>query len=126
MSNTPISVPISYRGTTRPLSVLPESTLAELYARIEELTQVPPTLQKLLYKGKKATGASGAQDVTLRQAGFKDGMKVQMLGSTTQELESMKAVETENYRRERIMRERALKPAAKVCIIGIIIYAGKC
>lgn len=115
MSSTPITLTISFKGKTHPLSALPESTLAELYVRIEELTQVPPALQKLLYKGKKATGADNDQNITLKQAGFKDGMKVQMLGSTTQELESMKAVENENQRRERIMKERALKPAVKVC-----------
>jgi hypothetical protein len=37
--------------------------------------------QKLLYKGKKP---SIEADATLSDAGLKDGMKIQMLGSTSQ------------------------------------------
>jgi len=49
----------------------------------------------------------------LVQAGLKDGTKVQMLGSKTKDLDGMKTVENENQRRERIMRERALKASVK-------------
>jgi len=54
------------------------------------------------------------EDITLVEAGLKNGTKVQMLGSTAKELSGIKAVENENQRIERIMRERALKPSAKV------------
>jgi hypothetical protein len=80
---------------------------------LEELTSVPPSLQKLLYKGKKPS--SGADnEITLSQAGFKHGIKVQMLGSTTEELGSLQAAESEQKRRDRILRERALKAPTKV------------
>lgn len=72
---------------------------------------MPPSLQKLLFKGKK----SNLQDTdTLAQAGFKTGTKVQMLGSTTEELGRTLAVEGEHQRKERILRERALKAPVKV------------
>lgn len=67
-------------------------------------------MQKLLWKGKRAAN----DDTTLQQAGFKDGVKVQMLGSTVEEVGGIKAVEDERAKRERIMRERALKPQVKV------------
>ncbi|KDR80828.1 hypothetical protein GALMADRAFT_241288 [Galerina marginata CBS 339.88] len=118
MSNTPnnpISINVAFRGQNHVLSLLPDSALAELHARLEELTEVPPSLQKLLYKGKKPSASS---DVTLGQAGIKDGIKIQMLGSTDKELDGMKAVESENQRRERIMRERALKAPVKLRSTG--------
>lgn len=110
MSSQPISFIVTLRGTQHPLSLLPDSTLASLYAQLEELTSVPPSLQKLLYKGKKTLG----DDATIAQAGIKDGLKVQMLGSTPQEIGGLKATEDEQQRRNRILRERALKAPTKV------------
>ncbi|KXN90690.1 hypothetical protein AN958_03975 [Leucoagaricus sp. SymC.cos] len=104
--DNPISISVSHRGSSYSLSLPPSTSLADLHAQLEELTSVPPSMQKLLYKGKKA----GNDDTTLAQAGFKDGMKVQMLGSTVAEVGGIKAAEDERAKRERIMRERALKP----------------
>lgn len=108
-----ISVTVSYRGTSYPLALLPDSTLAALQVQLEELTSVPPSLQKLLYKGKKA-GLGAEHEATLSEAGLKNGMKIQMLGSTTEELGSLQAIESEQKRRDRILRERALKAPTKV------------
>jgi len=114
-TNDSISLTVSFRGKNHSISISPESTLQELHSRIEELTEVPPSLQKLLYKGKKATPSD---ETTIAEAGLKNGTKIQMLGSTSKELDSMKAVENENQRRERIMRERALKAPVKVRSTG--------
>ena len=108
----PIELVVSHRGTQHRLSLLPTDTVALLQARLEELTSVPPSLQKLLFKGKK----SNLHDSdTLAQAGLKHGTKVQMLGSTTEELGRTLAAENEHQRKERIMRERALKAPVQVC-----------
>lgn len=106
----PISITVTHRRNTYPLSLDPSSTLAALHAQLEHLTSVPPSMQKLLWKGKKAAN----DDTTLSQAGFKDGMKIQMLGSTAEEVGGIKAVEDERAKRDRIMHERALKPQVKV------------
>ena len=107
----PIEIIVSHRGSQHHLSLLPTDTIALLHARLEELTSVPPSLQKLLYKGKKAN----LQDTdTLAQAGLKNGTKVQMLGSTTEELGRTLAAENEHQKKERILRERALKAPVKV------------
>jgi hypothetical protein len=108
-----ISVTVSYRGTSYPLALLPDSTLAALQVQLEELTSVPPSLQKLLYKGKRA-GLGAEHETTLSEAGLKNGLKIQVLGSTTEELGSLQAVESEQKRRDHILRERALKAPTKV------------
>ncbi|KDQ61471.1 hypothetical protein JAAARDRAFT_511389 [Jaapia argillacea MUCL 33604] len=113
-STSTISLTVTHRGTSYQLHLLPDTTLAILHARLEELTSVPPEHQKLLYKGKK----SGTEDSLLEKLGLKDGMKVQMLGSTAEEVGGMRAVEDERMRRERIMRERASKPQFKVRSTG--------
>lgn len=110
-SPTHISLSVTHRGKLYPLSLLPDSTLQALQAHLEELTSVPPSLQKLIYKGKKLTHDSA--EVTLSQAGITDGIKVQMLGSTTQELGGLKTAEDEQKKKERILRERALKAPTK-------------
>ena len=102
----------SYRGTTHRLALEPDTPLSELEAKLAELTGVPVGLQKLLFKGKKA-GIQG--DVSISELGLKNGIKIQMLGTTTKELDGMKSVESEQQRRARIMRERATKPQYKVC-----------
>ena len=114
MSNDPISLTVNFRGKAHSLSLLPDCTLAHFQSELEELTEVPPSLQKLLYKGKKQAGSDVAEDVTISQVGIKSGVKIQLIGSTMKELDSMRAVENENQQRERIMRERATKAPVKV------------
>jgi hypothetical protein len=77
---------------------------------------VPPAVQKLLYKNKKPLGNNDVEQITITQAGLKDGLKVQMFGSTTQELDGLRTAENEHTRVERILRERALKAPVKVSL----------
>ncbi|KAJ3857547.1 WLM-domain-containing protein [Lentinula lateritia] len=107
---------VSHRGQSYSLSLLPDDTLAVLHARLEELTSTPPKLQKLLYKGKNSKALD--DQVTLTQAGLKDGMKIQMLGATANELDGVKAVEDDQQKRDRIMKERALKGPTKLRSTG--------
>lgn len=110
---------VSHRGTTHRLSMAPDTPLSVLEEQLQELTGVPPHLQKLIFKGKKA---KHEEDASISDLGVKDGAKIQMLGTTTQELEGMKSVENEQQRRERIMRERATKPQYKVCGSAWVSY----
>lgn len=69
--------------------------------------------QKLLYKGKKA---SQSPEDTVYQVGLRNGTKVQMLGSTSEEIGDMRAVEDDNKKKERILKERDEKYRnSKVC-----------
>ena len=114
MASDSISFTVTFRGVPHALSIPPATTLAELHLQLEELTGVPPALQKLLYKNKKSPGNNDIEQMTVSDAGLKNGIKVQMLGSTTQDLDGLRAVENEHSRAERILRERALKAPVKV------------
>ena len=114
MASDSISFTVTFRGVPHAISIPPATTLAELHLLLGELTGVPPALQKLLYKNKKSPGNNDVEQMTVTRAGLKDGMKVQMLGSTTQELDGLRTVENEHTRVERILRERALKAPVKV------------
>jgi hypothetical protein len=114
MSSSLISFTVTHRGTPYPLTLRPDSTLASLHVQLEELTGVPPSLQKLLYKTRMKTPGN---DASIVEAGIKDGLKVQMLGSTPQEIGGLQAAENEQQRIDRIMRERAMKAPVKVRLI---------
>ena len=53
MESENVNITVSHRGQTYSLSLLPDTTLNLLLERLEELTSIPPPLQKLLYKGNK-------------------------------------------------------------------------
>jgi len=101
-----LTLTISFRGHSEVVSLSSSSTLGELQETLYEKTNVPPALQKLLCKGKKIIFGPEA---TLEQAGLKDKAKVQMLGSTEQQLEDMMDAENERRRRDDILRARAEK-----------------
>ncbi|KAK1231892.1 hypothetical protein PQX77_004983 [Marasmius sp. AFHP31] len=111
-----IAVTVSHKGQTFSLSLLPDSTLGLLLERLEELTSIPPPLQKLLYKGSKS--AKPDESITLTEAGIKDGTKIQLIGTTAKQLDKLKETESEQQRRDRIMRERAAKGPTKVRSTG--------
>lgn len=111
MSSDLFAITVTHRGTAYPVTLPPDSTLATLYTRLEEFTGVPPSLQKLLYKGKKILDGSSS----VQEAGIKNGLKVQMIGSTPQEIGGLNTVEDEQRKKNRILRERALKATTKVC-----------
>jgi len=114
MASDSISFTVTFRGVPHTLAISPTTTLAELHLQLEELTGVPPALQKLLYKNKKSPGNNGIEQMTVTHAGLKNGIKVQMLGSTTQDIDGLRVVENEHTRVERILRERAMKAPIKL------------
>src|SRR5258705_10224465 len=112
----PIALTVSFRGASHTINLPLSSSVYTLHTQLEDLTDVPHTLQKLLYRGKKLFWKSDedAQSTTLEKVGMRDGTKIQLLGSTLTELEGLKKEESEHLRKERIMRERALKAPVKV------------
>ena len=112
MDEPTLSLTISYRGASHTLAVASSSTTLDLSHQIESLTSVPPHLQKLIYAGKKAS----KDEVTLGEAGLKDGMKIQLLGPKAEELSEMQKIETKKRRVEGIMNARAAK-AQKVKVL---------
>ena len=108
-----ITITITHRGSSYPITISPSSLLTDLQDRIDELTDVPVSHQKLIFKGKKAA-RQVPDDETVEAAGLKDGVKVMLVGGTRQEVGGMQREEDEARRRERIDRERRAKPQAKV------------
>ncbi|KIJ21016.1 hypothetical protein PAXINDRAFT_125633 [Paxillus involutus ATCC 200175] len=115
MTSDNVSLTISFRGVTHTVSLSPDTPLSQLHTRLQELTSVPPPLQKLLFRGKKV---QHEDDVTLAQIGLRDGIKIQMLGPTAQEADALAAAESEHQRKEKIFHERALKPQVKLRSTG--------
>lgn len=103
---------ISHRGAQYPIETIPDELLAVFQLHLEELTGVPPSLQKLLFKGKKANNQT--EGATLDQIGIKDGMKIQLLGSTEAQLVVMRKVENEKRRKEDIIEQRSSMNLPKV------------
>lgn len=109
---TSFTITVRYNGTSHTLSTLsPDSSLADLQLLLEDLTSVPPSHQKLIFKGKKAGTDTS---VSLHDLGIKNGMKLQMLGTTAATMEQVTAAATENERRASVMKARALKAPVKV------------
>ncbi|KAG8950040.1 hypothetical protein FRC04_008120 [Tulasnella sp. 424] len=104
---------VAYKGTNHNVSLNPQATLADFQDILGEITNVPPSLQKLLYRGKK-TFSGEADSVTVTDAGLKSGVKVTLMGSTNDELSSMRDAEKETRRRDEIMRQRQAAGPSKV------------
>ncbi|KAH8833168.1 WLM-domain-containing protein [Flagelloscypha sp. PMI_526] len=109
--STTFNFSVSFKGTSYPLALTPDTTMKDLQLHLEELTQIPPHLQKLIYKGKKA---SAQDDLSIRDNGIKNGTKIQMIGTTPTTLSDINAATNEKEKRERIMRARALKAPVKL------------
>lgn len=120
MSHEDIKLNITFRGTSHTISVPNDAPVSAIHARLEALTSVPSSLQKLIYKGKKIQPRQddSEPEPTIAEAGLRDGIKVQMLGSTAEELKQLNAADSAHQKKERILRERALKPQVKLRSTG--------
>ena len=99
----PATVSVSHKGRSYAVQIDLASAVSSFQALLEELTSVPVENQKLLFKGKKAPVKG---DDTLEVFGLKDRTKVQMLGSTAEEIGGLMAVESKNKRTEQVLRDR--------------------
>lgn len=97
------TITVSHKGKSYTVQVDLTCTVSSFQAQLEELTLVPIENQKLLFKGKK-TPAKG--DDSLECFGLKGGIKVQMLGSTAEEISGLRAVEDEKKQMEQLLRDR--------------------
>ncbi|KAK0501665.1 WLM-domain-containing protein [Armillaria luteobubalina] len=117
-TSSDIAITVAFRGTSHRITLQPQSTLGDLQDELEKVTTVSPSLQKLLYKGKNLKQNRSGQE-TIVLIGLRNGSKVQMLGTTSEELDGIQLTENEQRRVDRILRERALKaPDYKVRSTG--------
>ncbi|RUS32683.1 ubiquitin-related domain-containing protein [Jimgerdemannia flammicorona] len=70
------------------LEMSPLSTVLELKQEIEQRTQIPPTMQKLVYKGMLK------DDMTIDSSKIKEGVKVILIGSKVEDVLKMATSQT--------------------------------
>lgn len=97
------TISVSHKGKSYAIQVDLTNTISSFQAQLEELTSVPIKNQKLLFKGRRTLARA---DDTLEGFGLKDGIKIQMLGTTAEEISGLRAVEDEKKRMEQILRGR--------------------
>ena len=102
---------VSYKGATYNLSLDPTSTLAAFATQLHDTTGVPASHQKLVYKGKRP---SAPPETTLQDAGIRSGVKIMLIGPSSEELAKLQSAETEVHRREAILAQRAASGPSKV------------
>jgi hypothetical protein len=95
------SVSILHKGKPYAVQIDITSTVSSFQAQLEELTSAPARNRKLLNGNK----ASAKHDYILEVFG-KGGTKIQMLGSTVEEICGLRAAEDEKQRMEQILRNR--------------------
>ena len=104
MSN--IQFTVTHRSNNHSISIPADETLATLQAQLAELTNVPTEGQKLLFKGKRLAEPTK----TMNELGLKDGIKLTMLGNTSEAVQGMIAVEQrEKHKAEVISQRKAVK-----------------
>jgi len=111
MAEDLIVLHVTHRSNPYEVVLSPEATLADLQAQLENLTGVPPHMQKLLYKGKKVVSSGDS----IQSAGLSNGLKVILLGNPEKAIEGLLEAEKEQKRREEIMKARAAKARPQVC-----------
>ncbi|KAH8833167.1 WLM domain-containing protein [Flagelloscypha sp. PMI_526] len=108
--STTFNFSVSFKGTSYPLELTPNTKMKDLQKHLEKLTKIPPHLQKLIYKGKKASAQSS---LSIRDNGITNGTKIQMIGTTPTTLKDINNATKEKEKQEKIMRARVLKAPVK-------------
>lgn len=88
---------VTHKGRSHVVETSGDAALGELKARVSDLTDIPPDLQKLLPgRGKVSPaklGTSADPESTLASLGVVDGQKIMVLGTTYAQLDQLNAQE---------------------------------
>jgi hypothetical protein len=84
----PLRFRVTHRKDVLQLSMLPTATVAQLHLKLEELTGIQPSMQKVMFKG-------GLKDKTktLQEIGIKSGVKMMLVGSKNDDVAKLKKAE---------------------------------
>lgn len=103
---------VSYQGNNLELTQLdPQSTIGQLKEHLQQRTGVPPSLQKLLHKGRRLVEDAK----TLSELGFNDKTKLMLMGSAPQQVAEIAQLDDKlerNRETARRFRAQRVKPAA--------------
>ena len=81
----PLKFRVTHRKDVLQLSMPPTATVLQLHLKLEELTGIQPTMQKVMFKG-------GLKDKTktLQEVGIKNGVKMMLVGSKQDDVAKLK------------------------------------
>ena len=84
----PLKFRVTHRKDVLQLSMPPTATVLQLHLKLEELTGIQPTMQKVMFKG-------GLKDKTktLQEVGIKNGVKMMLVGSKQDDVAKLKEAE---------------------------------
>jgi hypothetical protein len=84
----PLTFRVTHRKDVLRLSMPPTATVTELHLKLEELTGIQPSMQKVMFKG-------GLKDKTktLQEVGIKNGVKMMLVGSKQDDVAKLKKAE---------------------------------
>ncbi|XP_003376867.1 ubiquitin domain-containing protein UBFD1 [Trichinella spiralis] len=97
-----ITILVSYCGQKHEISMPASSTLSQFKEKVEELTDVPPELQKLTYRPLMMDS-----EMTLESCGVTNGTKCLLIGNKREDIEQIKSLTAENV----VVKEEASKQA---------------
>lgn len=85
MEVEPLSFRVTHRKDVLQLSMPPTATVADLHLKLEELTGIIPSMQKVMFKG-------GLKDKTktLQDVGIKSGVKMMLVGTKGEDIAKLK------------------------------------
>ncbi|OUC39730.1 rpsU-divergently transcribed protein [Trichinella nativa] len=86
-----ITILVSYCGQKHEISMPASSTLSQFKEKVEELTDVPPELQKLTYRPLMMDS-----EMTLESCGVTNGTKCLLIGNKREDIEQIKSMTAEN------------------------------
>lgn len=112
MTTAALNFQVSYQGNNLQLTQWdPQSTIGQLKDHLQQETGVPPSLQKLLHKGKRLVDDA----TTLNELGFNDKTKLMLMGSAPKQVEEIAQLDDKlgrNRETARWFRAQRIKPAA--------------
>ncbi|KAI7885778.1 WLM-domain-containing protein [Lichtheimia hyalospora FSU 10163] len=109
---TALNFQVSYQGNNLEITQCDsQSTIGQLKQHLQQETGVPPSLQKLLYKGKRLVDDS----TTLNELGFNNKTKLMLMGSAAQQVAKIAQLDDKlekNRETARRFHAQRIKPAA--------------
>jgi len=83
LAGDPIDIKVVWNKTKYDVAVTPEETVADLKAKMQALTQLPPSMQKIMFKGLCK------DDKTMKDLKVTKGTKIMLVGSTLDDVISV-------------------------------------
>lgn len=101
-----ITLTVSYAGQSHSLTFLESDSLEQLRNAIETATCVPPSNQKIIYKGKAITFNESSTQTTLSSLHLSNGAKLLLIGTKADSVSSLIKESLDRQRRFDVIGKR--------------------